>query len=78
MEAVVHGDTKSSKIAGRRIADLNLPRGVTIGAIVRAKEVLIAHDNVVVEPDDHVILFLVDAKQVPSVERLFQVNLNFF
>ena len=78
MEAVVHGDTKSSKIAGRRIADLNLPKGVSIGAIVRANEVLIAHDNVVVESDDHVILFLVDAKQVHSVERLFQVNLNFF
>jgi len=40
--------------------------------------VLIAHDNTVVEPDDHVILFLVDRKRIPEVERLFQVGFSFF
>ena len=36
------------------------------------------HDNVVVQSDDHVIMFLVDKRQVPAVERLFQVGLTFF
>ena len=35
-------------------------------------------ERVVVEPDDHVILFLVDKRQVPAVERLFQVGITFF
>ena len=61
---------------GRRISDIKLPAGATIGAIVRDNEVLIAHDDVIVASDDHVILFLVDG-QVGAVERLFQVGLSF-
>jgi trk system potassium uptake protein TrkA len=65
-------------VVGRRINELKLPRGVTIGAIVRGEEVLIAHDDVLIATDDHVILFMVDKNQVSAVERLFQVSMNFF
>ncbi|MCW8887188.1 MAG: Trk system potassium transporter TrkA [Motiliproteus sp.] len=78
MEAIAHGDQKSSKVVGRAIEDIPLPPGTTIGAIVRNKEVLIAHDDVVVENNDHVILFLVDKRRIPEVEQLFQVGLAFF
>ena len=78
MEAIAHGDRSSSKVVGRRISEIKLPAGVTIGAIVRDDEVLIAHDDVIVASDDHVILFLVDKGQVGAVERLFQVGLTFF
>ena len=78
MEAIAHGDDISSKVVGKAIEDIDLPEGTTIGAIVRNDEVLIAHDNTVVEPDDHVILFLVDRKRIPEVERLFQVGFSFF
>ncbi|MFM1895666.1 MAG: hypothetical protein RLZZ385_740 [Pseudomonadota bacterium] len=78
MEAIAHGDQNSSKVVGKAIADIDLPEGTTIGAIVRNDEVLIAHDNIVVEPDDHVILFLVDRKKIAEVERLFQVGFSFF
>jgi len=78
MEAIAHGDEASSKVVGKAISDIDLPEGTTIGAIVRNDEVLIAHDNTVVEPDDHVILFLVDRKRIPEVERLFQVGFSFF
>ena len=78
IEAIAHGDEKSSKVVGRRIGEIDLPKGTTIGAVVRGNDVLIAHDDVVVESDDHVILFLVDKKQVRAVERLFQVGLSFF
>ena len=62
-----HGDARSSKVVGRKIDDIKLPEGVTIGAIVRRDEVLIAHDDVVVEAEDHVILFLVDKQRsLPS------------
>ncbi|MEX0965094.1 MAG: Trk system potassium transporter TrkA [Pseudohongiellaceae bacterium] len=78
MEAIAHGDESSSKVVGQAIRDIDLPQGTTIGAIVRNDEVLIAHDNTVVETDDHVILFLVDRKRIPEVERLFQVGFSFF
>lgn len=78
MEAIAHGDRKSSKVVGRRINEIKLPPGATIGAIVRDDNVLIAHDDVIVESDDHVILFLVDKGQIGAVERLFQVGLTFF
>jgi trk system potassium uptake protein TrkA len=78
LEAIAHGDEKSSKVVGRAIRDIDLPAGTSIGAIVRGQEVLIGHDDVVVESDDHVILFLVDKRQVSTVEKLFQVGLTFF
>jgi trk system potassium uptake protein TrkA len=78
IEAIAHGDEKSSKVVGRAIRDIELPSGTSIGAIVRGEEVLIGHDDVVVESEDHVILFLLDKRQVAAVERLFQVGLTFF
>ena len=35
LELVAHGDAKSSKVVGRKIEEINLPKGATIGAIVR-------------------------------------------
>ncbi len=78
LEAIAHGDVNSSKVVGKAIEDIDLPHGTTIGAIVRNDEVLIAHDDIVVQSGDHVILFLVDKKRIPEVERLFQVGLTFF
>ncbi|GFM80343.1 Trk system potassium transport protein TrkA [Pseudomonas cichorii] len=78
IEAVAHGDAKSSKVIGKAIKDIILPHGTTIGAIIRDEEVLIAHDITVIESGDHVILFLVDKKYIRDVERLFQVGLSFF
>ena len=78
IEMIAHGDSQSSRVVGRTLDEISLPEGVTIGTIVRGKEVLIAHKHIVVETDDHVVLFLVDKKQIHAVERLFQVGLHFF
>lgn len=78
IEAIAHGDPRSSKVVGRAIRDIDLPPGTTIGAIVREEKVLIAHDSTVIESDDHVILFVIDKKNIRDVERLFQVGLTFF
>jgi trk system potassium uptake protein TrkA len=78
IEAIAHGDKQSSKVVGRTIREIDLPEGTTIGAIVRGKEVIIAHGDVMVESGDHVILFVVDKRRIREVERLFQVGLTFF
>ena len=78
MEAIAHGDSRNSKVVGRQLQEIELPPGTTIGAIVRGNDVVIAHDDIVVEPDDHLILFLVDKNLVPEVEKLFQAPFSFF
>jgi len=77
IEAVVHGDRSSSRIAGRRVEEIELPAGSTIGAVVRGDEVLMAHHDTRIEPEDHVIVFVTSKRLVPQVERLFQVSAGF-
>jgi trk system potassium uptake protein TrkA len=89
LELIAHGDARSSRVVGRRIEELDLPKGVTIGAIVRRNgppgaapaaddhQVVIAHHDTVIEADDHVIVFVVNKRMVPSIEKLFQVDVSF-
>ncbi|EMR14221.1 potassium transporter peripheral membrane component [Methylophaga lonarensis MPL] len=78
LEAIAHGDKSSSMVVGKRIDEIDLPPGTTIGAIVRGDDVLIAHRDTVIEAEDHVILFLINKRHIREVERLFQVGFNFF
>ena len=77
IEAVAHGDRRTSKVVGRAVDDIRLPPGATIDAVVRGDRVIIAHHDTVIEADDHVILFLADKQRVSAVERLFQVGVTF-
>ena len=78
LEVVARGDKESSKVVGRALDEIELPTGTVIGAIARGQEVLMAHHDVVIEPNDHLILFLNDKSKIGAVERLFQVGLSFF
>ncbi len=71
LEMTAHGDPKTSKVVGRRLDELDLPPGATVGAILRGDKVIIAHRHVVVEEADHVILFLTDPSKISLVEKLF-------
>jgi trk system potassium uptake protein TrkA len=77
LEVVVHGDADSSKVIGRRIEDISLPEGTTLGAVVRGEDVIIAHHDITVQPDDHLILFLTDRRHIEAVEKLFQGSASF-
>ena len=78
LELVVHGDAQSSKIVGRRIDEIDLPKGATIGAIVRDQQVIMGHHDRVIKADDHVIVFVINKKMIGKIEKLFQVGLGFF
>ncbi|WP_108652584.1 Trk system potassium transporter TrkA [Dongshaea marina] len=71
-EAVAHGDSNTSKVVGRAIGKIKLPHGATIGAVIRHKKVLIAHDDIIIEPEDRLLLFLIDSGCIAEVEQLFQ------
>jgi trk system potassium uptake protein TrkA len=73
IEAVAHGIQGEGRVIGRKIEDIPLPAGTTIGAVVRGDEVIIAHHDTVIHRDDHVILFLTDRRYVEVVEKLFDV-----
>ena len=78
IETIAHGDEQSSQVVGKAIGDVPLPPGTSIGAIVRENKVIIAHDNIVIKSEDHVILFMVDKSVINDVEDLFQVDASFF
>ncbi|MGD9386799.1 MAG: Trk system potassium transporter TrkA [Gammaproteobacteria bacterium] len=77
IEAVAHGDDKTSRVVGKRVEEIPLPPGATIGAIVRENDVLMAHHDTEILREDHVILFLTDRSQIPAVEKLFQVSVTY-
>jgi len=77
IEAVAHGTPEESNVVGRKIEDIELPRGTNIITIVRGDQVIIAHHDTVIETDDHVILFMTDRRKVDRLEKLFQVGVSF-
>lgn len=82
IEVIAHGDSRTSKVVGKAVEDIDLPQGANIGAIVREYDghssVIIAHDDTVIETGDHVIVFLVDKRHTRDIEKLFQVGFSFF
>jgi len=82
LEGVARGDVKTSKLVGRKVEEIKLPKGARIGAIVRGEgrssEVLMPHHDTVIETDDHIIMFIPHKRLVREVEKLFQVSATFF
>jgi trk system potassium uptake protein TrkA len=82
LEGVARGDIKTSKLVGRKVEEIKLPKGASIGAIVRGEgkksEVLMPHHDTVIENNDHIIIFIPNKRQVREVEKLFQVGATFF
>ena len=74
IEVVIYGDSSTSKVIGKQLQNINLPPGTTIGGIIRGGKVLMAHRDVVVENEDHMILFVTDKRNINDIERLLQVS----
>ncbi len=72
MEAIAHGSKDSSKLIGKRLEDVSLPYGVTIGALIRQDKVMIAHRYLIIEPEDHLIFFVLERNNIEAVEKLVQ------
>jgi len=92
IELVAHGDRKSSQVVGRPIRELPPIEGAHIACIVRRSkgaaarhgaaldadnEVIMPRPDTVIEPEDHVIVFLVNRRLIPKVEKLFQVGVGY-
>jgi len=84
LEVVVRGDSKTCKVADRRVEEIRLPEGAQIGAIVRthsdadeSREVIIPHHDTVIRTGDHVVVFVPRKRMVREIEKLFQVSAVF-
>jgi trk system potassium uptake protein TrkA len=67
----------SSPLAGRQIRDIEFPEGVLVGMILRGEKVLKPTGTLRIEEGDVIAIFAL-AKDVPEVERLLQVSIEFF
>lgn len=74
VEVIVHGSENSSKIIGKKIGDINWPANITIGCIIREEEVIIAHRDIIIEAEDHVVLFLTDPSKSEEVTNFFSTK----
>lgn len=74
IEAQVLG---TSPIAGRLVRDIEFPEGVLVGALMKNDKVVKPTGDTKVEEGDVILLFCM-AGDVPEVERLLQVSIDFF
>ncbi len=74
IEAQVLG---TSPIAGQRIRDTDLPEGVLVGAVMKEGEVIRPTGATRIDEGDVIALFCLSG-DVPEVERLLQVSIDFF
>ncbi len=67
----------TSPISGQLIRDIDFPEGVLVGALMKGDKVVKPTGDTRIEEGDVVALFAM-AKDVPEVERLLQVSIDFF
>ena len=68
---------ETSSLVGEPLADVALPSGVMIGAILRAGEVLLPTAQTIIEANDRVVLMAL-RDHVRDVEQMFRVSLEYF
>ena len=67
----------TSPLAGQAIRDIDFPEGVLLGAVLKDGEVLRPVGSLRIEAGDVIAIFAM-ASDVPEVERLLQVSIDFF
>jgi trk system potassium uptake protein TrkA len=67
----------TSPMAGKRIADIDFPEGVLVGALRKGGKVIRPMGDTRIDEGDVIALFAL-TKDVPEVERLMQVSIDFF
>ncbi|MGQ7791590.1 Trk system potassium transporter TrkA [Faunimonas sp. B44] len=75
---VIEADAlETSPLVGKALRDLHLPDGMRIGAIIHKKDVITPTGDSRILPGDRFIIFAT-ADQVPKVEQMARVSLEYF
>jgi trk system potassium uptake protein len=67
----------TSPLAGRMVRDVAFPEGVLVGAIMKGDRVMKPTGDLRIDAGDVIAIFAM-TKDVPEVERLLQVSIDFF
>jgi trk system potassium uptake protein TrkA len=67
----------TSPIAGKLVREIDFPGGVLVGAVMKGQDVLKPRGDLRIDEGDIVLLFALSS-DVPEVERLLQVSIDFF
>lgn len=67
----------TSPLAGQKINEIDFPEGVLIGAVRKGEDVIRPVGNTRIDEGDVIAIFAL-ATDVPEVERLMQVSIDFF
>ena len=67
----------TSPITGQKIRDIDFPEGVLIGGVLKGQELVKPIGETRIEEGDVIALFAL-SKDIPEVERLLQVSIDFF
>ncbi len=68
---------ETSALVGRPLAEVKMPAGALVAAVVREGKVFIPGGTTVVQPGDHLVIFLL-RKVLRKVEKLLTVSLEYF
>ncbi len=61
---------KDSRITQKAIKDMGLPKGITIGGMIRNGEGMLVTGNTIIQPGDHVVVFCLE-KMIKKAEKFF-------
>lgn len=67
----------TSGLVGKPLAQVKMPAGALVAAVIRGGDVHIPRGDTVVRPGDHLVIFLL-RKVLSKVEKLLTVSLEFF
>ena len=62
---------EDSRITKDKVKDLGLPKGITIGGLVRRGEGMVVNGNTLIEKGDHVMVFSLSG-MIQKIERYFK------
>lgn len=78
LELNVQGTKRSSNVVGRKLVDINLPKDVTLGLVLRDKLAVKINEEFVFQDGDTVIAFLKDRSQMRAAVKLFKPRAFWF
>ena len=68
---------ETSSLVGSPLGQVDLPKGVVVGAVVRTGEVILPDERTIIQAGDRVVMMAM-REHVADVEKMFRVAIEYF